>query len=599
MTDSAASIKPPSAWRLWENPIFRRYCRSRLRAKGLAPALILTIVFSAFAWLITPMTAARSDEWRLRNMERMRQMAEKDDESKERYQRAYETQRRMGLEQPQVRPEYMYQRMALMPLLAIQAFILFVIGTGQVAGGMTSERDDGMVDYQRLTPMTPLAKVLGYLFGLPVREWVMFLATLPFMGLALWRGQVPAAAWTPVALIFFTSVTLYHLTGLVAGSVFKSRRWAFLLSMGLVFLLYFLVPQGSRFGLPFLRYVTMWPTIMESAHIFPAEQVRAWRMASAHVGGAGVDFFRWNFSDLFFTLIVQGSFILTMIVMVWRKWRQADSHLLSKGWALLVFAWLSILPIGNALPGILDGSLFPGSSLRALVNNRPNEPRLDHPSLEEAAIMCVFFGLLTLIFLILMVVMLTPSPDMQARGLRRAARLGRKSAPFFADESSAFPVVLALVACGTASWTWFTRSVLGSHWFHSADPGWLVFPVFLAVLAPAVLGLHSLIEAKGGKWPFLAVVFIGIVPILASLIVLASSRQVPTAAVIIAGASPLAQTACAVEQLMPWRGMSGTPGTLHAAAGNALVLWPALYTLATLFLIAGLRRHWRQRRTGK
>ena len=83
-------------------------------------------------------------------------------------------------------------RGAIIPLLVFQGLILFVLGTAQVAGGMTAERDEGVIDYQRLIPMSPLSKVLGYLFGLPVREYVMFLATLPFTAWALWRGEV---AW--------------------------------------------------------------------------------------------------------------------------------------------------------------------------------------------------------------------------------------------------------------------------------------------------------------------------------------------------------------------------------------------------------------------
>ena len=71
-------------------------------------------------------------------------------------------------------------RTGIIPLLVFQGIILFILGTAQVAGGMTAERDEGVIDYQRLIPMSPLSKVLGYLFGLPVREYVMFLATLPF-----------------------------------------------------------------------------------------------------------------------------------------------------------------------------------------------------------------------------------------------------------------------------------------------------------------------------------------------------------------------------------------------------------------------------------
>jgi len=37
-----------SAWRLWENPVLRRYVRSRLRSRDLALGLCITLVLSAF-----------------------------------------------------------------------------------------------------------------------------------------------------------------------------------------------------------------------------------------------------------------------------------------------------------------------------------------------------------------------------------------------------------------------------------------------------------------------------------------------------------------------------------------------------------------------
>ena len=129
-------------------------------------------------------------------------------------------------EKPKVRTPNFYERTPIFPLLILQGIILFLFGTGQVAGGMTAESDEGSVDYQRLAPMSPLAKTLGYLFGLPVREYVMFLATLPLTALSLWKGHVPAAAWLPVYGVFLLSVLLYHLTGLVSGTVVKNKRWA-------------------------------------------------------------------------------------------------------------------------------------------------------------------------------------------------------------------------------------------------------------------------------------------------------------------------------------------------------------------------------------
>jgi len=139
-------------------------------------------------------------------------------------------------------------RTGIIPLLVVQGLILFILGTAQVAGGIVAERDEGVIDYQRLIPMSPLAKVLGYLFGLPVREYVMCLATLPFTAWSLWRGEVAWNVWLPLYLIFFSSTLLYHFTGLLTGTVVHNRRWAFLLSIGLVFALYTVIPQLAKFA---------------------------------------------------------------------------------------------------------------------------------------------------------------------------------------------------------------------------------------------------------------------------------------------------------------------------------------------------------------
>jgi hypothetical protein len=82
MTSDATPVKPPSAWRLWENPVFLRYCRSRLRKRGLVPSLIIFVVFSAFAYLITPMAFRRFDEGRMQLKEFMEKEAAKNPSAK-------------------------------------------------------------------------------------------------------------------------------------------------------------------------------------------------------------------------------------------------------------------------------------------------------------------------------------------------------------------------------------------------------------------------------------------------------------------------------------------------------------------------------------
>ena len=317
-------MSPPvrhSSWNLWGNPIFRRYCQSRLRLRTLSVALLLMVLIAGFMVALassvgvrarqTPMDAARG---------------------------------------------------AIIPLLVLQGVVLFVLGTAQVAGGMTAERDEGVIDYQRLIPMTPMSKVLGYLFGLPIREWAMFLVTLPFTAYSLWRGQVAWNVWLPLYTVVCSSALLYHFTGLVTGTVVRNRRWAFLISIGLVFCLYTVIPQMAKFGLVFFKYLTIQPVFLESLPgILPKSAGSA--VQTLQRLAPTVKFFNLDFSEAVFTVFSQGGLILTFTIMLCRKWRRSESHLLGKLWATGFFIWIQVLLLGNALPLIEPGNLFPSRAV--------------------------------------------------------------------------------------------------------------------------------------------------------------------------------------------------------------------------------------------
>jgi hypothetical protein len=189
--------RPPPIWKIWANPLVRRYAQSRLRMVDFGVRALLVLLIAGFIF-----SAIRG-----------------------------------GGHRTNVDPIDL-ARIPLIPLLFLQGFILFVFATGQVAGGMTSEADEGVLDYQRLAPMTPLAKVVGYLFGLPIREWALFAMTLPLSFYSLWKGQVPLMVGVQLYGVFIVAGILHHLTGLVAGTVIRNRRFAFLGSIALVLLLY-------------------------------------------------------------------------------------------------------------------------------------------------------------------------------------------------------------------------------------------------------------------------------------------------------------------------------------------------------------------------
>lgn len=528
-----------SSWRVWQNPIFARYCRSRLRMRGLGISLLITVLLAGFIVALASSSGVRS------------QMTPAD-----------------------------AARMAIIPLLVIQGIILFILGTAQVAGGMTAERDEGVIDYQRLIPMSPLSKVLGYLFGLPVREYVMFLATVPFTTWSLWRGQVAWEVWLPLYGVVFTSALLYHFTGLLTGTVARNRRWAFLASIGLVFCLYTVVPQMAKFGLVFFKYLTITPVFEESLPgLLPASAGAVIKVTQRLA--PTVKFFNLDFSEAVFTVFSQGGLILTFVVMLCRKWRRTESHLLGKLWASGFFVWIHILLLGNALPLIEPGNLFPTRAFSYLVRVMPDWT----PQPAEAVVMSGIYGLVTLLLIFVLSGIITPSAHHQIRGWRRARKQGVSALPWLADAATAFWAVLFMAIVGAVGWFLFTRALVESRWFpgHAVPLHTLAF--FAGVLLMGGLGFQTLLEGKGGRAVVLVAIFVGVVPLMAGTVLAAiSDRMIPLASWLI-GISPLSMPFYASGSLLS---LAELPGAAARAVPRAFHFWLLVGLLVTFWRIGKL-----------
>ena len=134
------------------NPLVIKGIRERLRIKQLIAWGLFALIITSFAYLTAYLEASDS-QWVY------------DDELEEWI--------------PGEPSPINGARAAFPVLLIAQGFILLFLGTGRVASGTAEEREIGLLDYQRMTPMNPFAKIVGYLFGLPAREHFMFLLTLP------------------------------------------------------------------------------------------------------------------------------------------------------------------------------------------------------------------------------------------------------------------------------------------------------------------------------------------------------------------------------------------------------------------------------------
>jgi hypothetical protein len=65
-------------------------------------------------------------------------------------------------------------------LLGFQSIILGIIGASRVSSAVGGARESGILDFHRVSPLSPLAVTLGFFFGAPVREYLLFALTVPF-----------------------------------------------------------------------------------------------------------------------------------------------------------------------------------------------------------------------------------------------------------------------------------------------------------------------------------------------------------------------------------------------------------------------------------
>ncbi len=308
-------------------------------------------------------------------------------------------------------------RTAIVPMALIQWFILMLAATGRITSGIIHERVTGTIEYTRLTPLSPIDKVLGYLFGLPVREYLVFFCTMPFMIFLLIAGEIPLSVVIPVYLVFFSSAILFHMVGMVLGLVLKEWRLSVVFTVALVIAINWILPFFSYLGFPILQYLTVRPVFAEKIiPLLPANAVPSIEGAPALITEltAGVDFYTWEVSTTAFSLILQGLLIFTLALMVYRKWENDFGHALSKLYALFFYIALQLFCIGTMWPNLT----FNTESLIAIGMNLE-----DSPIEGYAFLVPMIYGAFSIAIVCWLVYIITPSHEEYRSGLLRSQKL--------------------------------------------------------------------------------------------------------------------------------------------------------------------------------
>lgn len=505
-----SALKPVRAWQLNKNPILLRYLRSRMRWSGLSASLILTLVVTVFSFVISYNGAVRF--------------------SFENSMNAYRT--------------------AFLPVFLIQVVLMMFLGTGSVASGITQEYEDGMVDYQRLTPMSPMAKIVGYLFGLPIREWFLFVVTSFLVGIIVVRGKIPLESVWEVYSVFFLSILLYHLMALVVVHSMKKKRVAGRVIQLLVLVLYFVFPLMSQFGLVFFEYLTVRPILKESMMEYIPEGAGVRRLLDLDGGSSTVPFFDHQFRAWHFSLILMSSLTLSFLLMLRRRWKDVTSHLMSKPFALIFFSFFMFFLIGNTLPIAKEGDM---SITKSFIDMREKnlldrieqfrdrdavrmefERRLKRfreknnqtTKLADAPVAQTLFGTVCVMFACLVVYVVTPRNEKYLLGLRRSRNLKKKWIPWHWDEAPGFFSSLLVMVVLTVTLFIFSTT------FYAADdmPDKIrtlipFIPVVCIFAALVVLVFYLVYEAWENRGLFLLLLFIWVLPIMITMVMALKSSH--------------------------------------------------------------------------
>ena len=523
---------PVRAWDIVNNPILMRYRRSRLRRRKLIPWALLVLIVSLFVVGLLVAVSKNSDI-------PMRELA----------------------------------RLGLVIIIVLQSLMLLFLGTGAVAVGIIQESAEGMVEYQRLTPMTPLAKIVGYVFGLPIREYVLASLQFPFVFLTAWLGDIAWDSLTRFYLILFMAGVLYHLTGMVVGTVARKKFIAGRTAQLMVFLLYVVLPRFAHLGFIFLLYLTVLPAWYEQAspYLPQGAEFANW------VPGLGyeVPWFFWEFGPTGFSFFIQGALIFVLMVILARRWRDAQAHLMANHFAVLVFAGIALLLLGNSYPIIESGAIF-------LTMTNFNAQSFTGLSLA-------LVGVALLSLLMTFISLVTPTRDEARRGFRRAAKLKRsRVAPFSDDVTALWTVgVLLLIAIGT--WILYASKLTSSEMIQGKITLYKLWPLaFAASLTLPIVAYHAVLEWLGARAVLLALLLAWIVPAMVAVICMAANNQ--TLATYSASLSGFLMPIYAVVQMVepsPDREMGNT--VKHA-------FWFAMivYALLVPALLVKLQRYRRE-----
>ncbi len=320
---------------------------------------------------------------------------------------------------------------------------------------------------------------MGFFFGAPIREYVLFAATLPFTVLCMAFGLPSFRAFVQIMIFELTTSWTLHAFVLLNALASTAKT-----------------PTGGIVGvLVFLMYLGF------SVFMGPFSAVNVFE------GERRLDFFGISLPWLPVLLLYQLPLLFFLLLAATRKMQSQRLHPLTKPQAIAAMAVFATLVVGGTWR-------------------------------QEGYEVFAMIGLYLMVIPgILLTLMITPSQAEYAKGLVRARRHGRTRLPWWDDLSVNWVGVVAIAAIILAAGT-LTGSVgvgPSSRWIASQPNGPYPLALAAAVLTVAYFGLalqyFQLRAGRRGLTYFGLFLFIAwLLPLLAGSIQAAASTAPPNSA---------------------------------------------------------------------
>ncbi len=304
--------------------------------------------------------------------------------------------------------------------LMLQTILLVIMGSVQVGSAMSQAKSSGILDFHRVTPLSPGRLVIGFFLGAPIREYVLYAVTLPFVFYCIALGEPTFLGFINLTVALFLAAWLLQGVALLNGLLVpagKSTR-AFVGGASVLFLfigapVFFAVFQSGRLAdIPFR-----------------------------------LGFFGLSLPWIAVAVFVSLPLLFILYLASVRKMASDSNHPLSKIQGLLALATVGLLLVGVVWKGDFG------------------QPNANPPHPDDRRTMTVVVLYLLALAGLMLPTMVTANRAEYFKGLWRAQKLGLKTLSAWDDLALNrwFVAAVSLMVLGLCTWSTYVLDPAGNR----------------------------------------------------------------------------------------------------------------------------------------